>query len=179
MALRTPRARTRSFRPSHRACRVKSEPSVPSWYPSCAGGPSIKFSQRSGAAAWGRLSSRQAEVLQRSASDPASDIRLDDQFEHLNVMKVHLILFNFAYRSGWTEIPLLANNLFKCGPTMRTPPQNELLCTPNSVFLKNKGYAFEPDHATGKARFAKFNSVVACLGMRSRPGPSTESEPEV
>jgi hypothetical protein len=44
----------------------------------------------------------------------------------------------------WTEIPLLANNIFKCAPAIRRPPQNELLCTPNFVFLKNKGYAFEP-----------------------------------
>src|SRR5215471_8512039 len=91
----------------------------------------------------GSLSSRQAEVPQRSASDPSSDIRLDDQFENLNVVKVHLILFNFAYRFGWTEIPLLANNLFECASAIRGPPQNELLCTPNFVFLKNKGYAFE------------------------------------
>src|SRR5262252_10442270 len=95
------------------------------------------------AAAWGRLASRHAEVLQRSASDPARDIRLDDQFEHLNVVKVHLILLNFSCRSGWTEIPLLANNLFMCTATIRRPPQNELLCTLNFVFLKNKGYAFE------------------------------------
>ena len=88
--------------------------------------------------------SRQAEILQRSASDPASDIRLDDQFEYINVVKIHLILFHFACRSGWTEIPLLANDLFKCGPVIRRPSQNELLCTANFVFLKNKGYAFEP-----------------------------------
>jgi hypothetical protein len=59
-------------------------------------------------------------------------------------VKVHLILFNFSYRSGWTEIPLLANNLFKLAAAIRRPPQNELLCTLNFVFLKNKGYAFEP-----------------------------------
>jgi len=92
----------------------------------------------------GSLSSRQAEVLQRSASDPASDIGFDDQFEYINVVKVDLILFNFAHRFGWTEIPLLANNLFKCAAAIRRPTQNELLCTPNFVFLKNKGYAFEP-----------------------------------
>src|SRR5215472_2216785 len=96
------------------------------------------------AAAWGRFSSRHAEVLQRSASDPARDIRFDGQFEYINVVKIHLILFNFASRFGWTEIPLLANNLFECAPPIRRPPQNELLCTPNLVFLKNKGYAFEP-----------------------------------
>jgi hypothetical protein len=55
-----------------------------------------------------------------------------------------LILFDFSYRSGWTEIPLLANNLFKLAAAIRRPPQNELLCTLNFVFLKNKGYAFEP-----------------------------------
>src|SRR5262249_22838592 len=90
------------------------------------------------------LSSRQAEVLQRSASDPARDIRFDGQFEYIHVVKVHLILFNFAYRFGWTEIPLLANNLFKCAPAIRGPSQNKLLRTPNFAFLKNKGYAFEP-----------------------------------
>jgi hypothetical protein len=95
------------------------------------------------AAAWGRLSLRQAEVLQRSASDPASDIRFDDQFEYIDVVKVHLILFNFSYRSGGAEIPLLANNLFKCAAAIRRPPQNELLCTPDFVFLKIKGDAFE------------------------------------
>src|SRR5262249_12860913 len=96
------------------------------------------------AAGWCRLSSRQAEVPQRSASDPARDIRFDGQFEYINVVKIHLILFNFASRFGWTEIPLLANNLFKCTAAIRRPPQNELLCTLNFVFLKNKGYAFEP-----------------------------------
>ena len=65
------------------------------------------------------LSSRQAQVLQRSASHPASDIRSNDQFEYINIVKVHLILFNFAYRFGRTEIPLLANNLFKCAPAIR------------------------------------------------------------
>jgi hypothetical protein len=92
----------------------------------------------------GGLPSRQAEVLQRSASGPATDIRLDDEFKYLSVVEVHLILFNLACRFGWTEIPLLANNLVKCAPAIRRPPQNELLCTPNFVFLKNKGYAFEP-----------------------------------
>ena len=62
----------------------------------------------------------------------------------MNVVKVHLILFNFAYRFGWTEIPLLANNLFECAPAIRRPSQNKLLCTPNFVFLENKRYAFEP-----------------------------------
>src|SRR5215472_222868 len=92
----------------------------------------------------GGLSSRQAEVLQRSASDPASDIRFDEQFKYIDIVKIHLILFNFASRLGWTEIPLLANNLFECAATIRRPPQNELLCAPNFVFLKNKGYAVEP-----------------------------------
>jgi hypothetical protein len=92
----------------------------------------------------GGLSSRQAEVLQRSASDSASDIRFDDQFEYINVVKIDFILFNFASRFGWTEIPLLTNNLFECAPSIRRPPQNELLCAPNLVLLKNKGYAFEP-----------------------------------
>src|SRR5262252_2312701 len=96
------------------------------------------------AAGWCRLSSGQAELPQRSASDPARDIRFDGQFEYINVVKIHLILFNFASRVGWTEIPLLANNLFQCAPPIRRPPQHELLCTLNSVFLKNKGYALEP-----------------------------------
>ena len=77
------------------------------------------------------ITSGQTEVLQRRAGDSATDIRFDDQFEYLNVVKVHLILFNFAYRFGWTEIPLLANNLVKCGPAIRRPSQNELLCTLN------------------------------------------------
>ena len=89
-------------------------------------------------------SSGQVEVLQRSASDPASDIWVDDQFEYINVVKVHLILFNFAYRFGWTEIPLLANNLFKCAPAIRRPPQNKLLCTRNFAFFQNKGEPVEP-----------------------------------
>jgi hypothetical protein len=54
-----------------------------------------------------------------------------------------LILFDFAYRFGWTEIPLLANNLFKA-PAIRRPSQNELLRTPRFAFLKNKRYAPEP-----------------------------------
>src|SRR5262245_21145054 len=68
------------------------------------------------------LSSGQAEVLQRSASGPATDLRFDGQFEYINVVKVHLILFDFAYRFGWTEIPLLPNNLFECSPAIRRPP---------------------------------------------------------
>jgi hypothetical protein len=57
--------------------------------------------------------SGQTEVLQRRASDSATDIRLDDQFEYSNVGKLHFILFDFTYRFRWTEIPLLAHNLFK------------------------------------------------------------------
>ena len=44
----------------------------------------------------GGLPSGQAEVLQRSASHPATDLRFNEQFEYLNVVKVNLILFNFA-----------------------------------------------------------------------------------
>ena len=95
------------------------------------------------ASSWGALSSRQAEVPQRSASAPAGDIWFDDQFKYINAVKIHLILFKFTYRIGWTEIPLLANNLFECSAAIRRPPQNELLCTPNFIFLKNKGYAFD------------------------------------
>ena len=75
------------------------------------------FSDADAWPAWG-TSSRHAEVFQRSASGPATDIRFDDQFEYINVVKIHLILFNFANRFGWTENPLLANNLFKGGPAI-------------------------------------------------------------
>src|ERR1700758_4317498 len=89
------------------------------------------------------FSSGQAEILQRSASHPATDLRFNDQFEYLNVVKVNLILFNFANRFGWTEIPLLANNLLTCAPAFREASQHELLCTRRLVFLKDKGYASE------------------------------------
>ena len=87
--------------------------------------------------------SGQAEVLHRSASHPATDLRFNDQFEYLNVVKVNLILFSFSNRFGWTEIPLLANNLFTCAPAIREASQHKLLCTRRFVFLKNKGYASE------------------------------------
>jgi hypothetical protein len=66
----------------------------------------------------GRPSSRQMEVLQRSASDPATDVRFDDQFEYFKVVELHLILFNFAYRFGWTEIPLLPHNFSEWFPAI-------------------------------------------------------------
>jgi hypothetical protein len=88
--------------------------------------------------------SRQTEILQRRASAAAADIWLNDQFEHSNARKLHLIILNFTYRFRWTEIPLLAHNLFKGTPAIRRPPQNKLLSAPSFVFLKNKGYAPEP-----------------------------------
>lgn len=76
-----------------------------------------------------RRASRDAKLCQASEGATVTDIRCNDQFEHIHPRELDLMVFGFTVCSSRAEVPLLPDDLPKRLPAIAGAAQDILLGT--------------------------------------------------